>query len=58
MGLLRLPVSAGAQGSEADEAMVKAYIDRFTTWEPDTRVEQYMLLHFDWDTGQPATPFL
>jgi len=28
---------------------VRDYIDRFTSWDPDTRVEQYSLLQFDWE---------
>ncbi len=28
------------------------YIDGFTTWEPAVRVEQYALLHFDWDVAE------
>ena len=28
-----------------------AYIDAFTVWDPPVRVEQYTLLHFDWDVA-------
>lgn len=33
------------------KTQVCRYIDAFTTWDPTTRVEQYTLLHFDWDLG-------
>lgn len=39
------------QGAAEDKDKVCAYIDTFTTWQPDKRVEQYALLHFDWDVA-------
>ena len=42
---------ACGQGAAEDKAQVCAYIDAFTTWQPDRRVEQYALLHFDWDVA-------
>ena len=35
---------------------VRAYVDAFTTWDELTRVEQYNILHFDWDiSGRDKT---
>ena len=41
---------------ELKDAKVKVrdYIDRFTAWDPDTRVEQYSLLQFDWELAPEA----
>ena len=38
-----------AQDSKDAKLTVKDYIDRFTAWDPDTRVEQYSLLQFEWE---------
>ena len=44
--LLRDPdLAAGASVRDR----VRAYVDAFTTWDEPTRVEQYNILHFDWD---------
>jgi hypothetical protein len=40
------------QDAKEDRAAVCRYIDGFTTWEPAVRVEQYALLHFDWDVAE------
>ena len=37
------------QDSKDAKTKVRDYIDRFTSWDPDTRVEQYSLLQFDWE---------
>jgi hypothetical protein len=45
-GLLRRP----ELGADAElRERVRAYVDAFTGWDEPTRVEQYNLLHFDWD---------
>ena len=41
--------AAPAQELKDAKLKVKDYIDRFTTWDPDTRVEQYSLLQFEWE---------
>ena len=38
-----------AQELKDAKLKVKGYIARFTTWDPDTRVEQYSLLRFEWE---------
>ena len=43
-----------AQGLKDAKLKVKDYIDRFTTWDPDTRVEQYSLLQFEWELAGDA----
>ncbi len=37
------------QNSKEAKIKVRDYIDRFTSWDPDTRVEQFSLLQFDWE---------
>ena len=37
------------QSSKEAKIKVRDYIDRFTSWDPDTRVEQFSLLQFDWE---------
>ncbi|BDA48279.1 hypothetical protein COCOBI_11-5390 [Coccomyxa sp. Obi] len=37
------------QKSEEDKARVCRFIEAFTAWDPATRVEQYALLHLEWE---------
>ena len=46
---IRILHAAPAQELKDAKLKVKDYIDRFTTWDPDTRVEQYSLLQFEWE---------
>ena len=50
--------SDDVQDAKDAKTKVRDYIDRFTSWDPDTRVEQYSLLQFDWELATDKDKWL
>lgn len=51
-------VAPSPQDAKDARTKVRDYIDRFTSWDPDTRVEQFSLLQFDWELAADKDKWL